>query len=71
MLLEDYVRLHGDKLRALEPDTELTRKLAGWCEVRRALVDERTRARRTSRTQIVSAMRTAPIVSGRTWERPR
>ena len=29
-LLEEFVRLHRDKLRALEPDTELTRKLGGW-----------------------------------------
>jgi transposase len=43
MLLEEYVRLHRDKLRALEPDTELTRKLAGLCENRRHLVDERSR----------------------------
>jgi transposase len=43
MLLEEFVRLHGDKLRALEPDTELTRKLGGLTENRRRLVDERTR----------------------------
>jgi len=43
MLLEEYVRLHGAKLRALRPDTELTRKLAGLVENRRHLVDERTR----------------------------
>src|SRR5437016_6009066 len=43
MLLEEYVRLHRDKLRALEPDTELTRKLAGLCANRRHLVDERSR----------------------------
>jgi transposase len=43
MLLEEYVRLHGAKLRSLEPDTELTRKLAGLVENRRGLVDERTR----------------------------
>src|SRR6266446_1028455 len=42
-LLEEFVRLHGDKLNALEPDTELTRKLAGLVENRRHLVDERTR----------------------------
>ena len=42
-LLEEFVRLHRDKLRALEPDTELTRKLAGLVENRRRLVDERTR----------------------------
>ena len=42
-LLEEFVRLHPDKLRALEPDTELTRKLAGLVENRRRLVDERTR----------------------------
>ena len=39
-LLEEFVRLHRDKLRALEPDTELTRKLAGLVENRRRLVDE-------------------------------
>jgi transposase len=43
MLLEEFVRLHRDKLRALEPDTELTRKLGGLTENRRCLVDERTR----------------------------
>lgn len=43
MLLEEYLRLHSAKLRALEPDTELTRKLAGLVENRRDLVDERTR----------------------------
>jgi transposase len=43
MLLEEYVRLHRDKLRALEPDTVLTRTLAGLVETRRQLVDERTR----------------------------
>lgn len=42
-LLEELVRLHRDKLRALRPDNELTRKLAGWVENRRRLVDERTR----------------------------
>ena len=42
-LLEEFVRLHPEKLRALEPDTELTRKLAGLVENRRHLVDERTR----------------------------
>jgi transposase len=43
MLLEELVRLHRDKFNALEPDTELTRKLAGLVENRRHLVDERTR----------------------------
>jgi len=43
MLLEELVRLHRDKFKALEPDTELTRKLAGLVENRRHLVDERTR----------------------------
>lgn len=43
MLLEEFVRLHGDKLRALEPDTQLTRQLGGLTENRRHLVDERTR----------------------------
>ncbi|MGH8524569.1 MAG: IS110 family transposase, partial [Gammaproteobacteria bacterium] len=42
-LLEEFVRLHADKLRPLRPDTELTRKLAGLVENRRRLVDERTR----------------------------
>src|SRR5438445_1844878 len=42
-LLEEFVRLQRDQLRALEPDTELTRKLAGLVENRRHLVDERTR----------------------------
>jgi transposase len=43
MLLEEYLRLHPARLRPLEPDTELTRKLAGLVENRRGLVDERTR----------------------------
>jgi transposase len=43
MLLEEMIRLHRDKLNPLEPDTELTRKLAGLVENRRHLVDERTR----------------------------
>jgi transposase len=42
-LLEEFLRLHRDKLRRLTPDTELTRKLAGFVENRRHLVDERTR----------------------------
>jgi transposase len=42
-LLEEYVRCHRDKLQALEPDTVLTRTLAGLVETRRQLVDERTR----------------------------
>jgi transposase len=42
-LLEEYVRLHRDKLRALQPDTLPTRTLAGLVETRRQLVDERTR----------------------------
>jgi len=42
-LLEELVRLHSDRLHPLEPDTELTRKLAGLVENRRHLVDERTR----------------------------
>lgn len=43
MLLEELIRLHRDKLKALQPDTELTRTLAGLVENRRRLVDERTR----------------------------
>jgi transposase len=43
MLLEEYLRLHFAKLRPLEPDTELTRKLGSLVENRRDLVDERTR----------------------------
>jgi transposase len=42
-LIEEYVRLHGERLKALEPDDALTRKLGGWAEARRQLVDERTR----------------------------
>ncbi len=42
-LLEEYVRLHRHKLRAIQPDTELTRTIAGLVEARRQLVDERTR----------------------------
>jgi transposase len=54
MLLEEFIRLHRDKLRALEPDTELTRKLGGLTEVRRRLVDERTRVV----NQVHSALKT-------------
>jgi transposase len=43
MLLEEFVRLHGGKLHALAPDTQLTRQLGGLTENRRRLVDERTR----------------------------
>lgn len=43
MLLEELIRLHRDKLKALQPDTQLTRTLAGLVEIRRRLVDERTR----------------------------
>lgn len=43
MLLEEYVRLHRGKLRPLQPDTPLTRTLAGLVEARRQFVDERTR----------------------------
>jgi transposase len=43
MLLEEFLRLHRDKLQALEPDTELTRKLVGLVQNRRHLIDERTR----------------------------
>ena len=42
-LLEEFIRLHRDKLKAFEPDTELTRRLGGLVENRRRLVDERTR----------------------------
>jgi len=42
-LHEEFVRLHRHKLRALVPDTELTRRLSGLVENRRHLVDERTR----------------------------
>jgi transposase len=42
-LIEEYVRLHGQKLQALQPDEALTCKLGGWTEGRRQLVDERTR----------------------------
>jgi transposase len=41
-LLEELLRLHRDRLRALKPDDELTRKLGGFNENRRAIVDQRT-----------------------------
>jgi transposase len=41
-LLEELVRLHRDRLRAFKPDDELTRKLGGFNENRRKLVDQRT-----------------------------
>ena len=43
MLLEEYLRLHMAKVRALEPDTQLTRKIGGLVENRRDLVNDRTR----------------------------
>jgi transposase len=42
-LLEEMVRLHRDRLKALHPDDALTRKIGGLAETRRALVDQRTR----------------------------
>src|SRR5580765_7748204 len=42
-LLEEFVRLHRDRLKAWQPDTELTRKLGGLVLNRRHLVDQRTR----------------------------
>ena len=42
-LLEEFIRLHRAKLKALEPDTELTRQIKGLTENRRRLIDERTR----------------------------
>src|SRR5437868_1898993 len=42
-LLEEFVRLHPQKLRALKPDTELTRKLPGLVENPRYSIDDRTR----------------------------
>jgi len=41
-LIEEFIRLHRQKLKALEPDTQLTRKLAGLVYNRRRLVDQRT-----------------------------
>jgi transposase len=42
-LIEEFIRLHSEKLKALQPDTQLTRKLSGLVQDRRHLVDERTR----------------------------
>ncbi len=41
-LLEEMLRLHRDRLKALRPDDVLTRKIGGLTEVRRRLVDQRT-----------------------------
>jgi len=41
-LLESYLRCHHAELRPIEPDTELTRKLAGLVEIRRGMVGHRT-----------------------------
>lgn len=41
-LIEEFLRLHGEKIKPLQPDDTLTRKIGGWAEVRRQLVDERT-----------------------------
>ena len=42
-LLQELLRLHRDKLRAWQPDDELTRTIALLAEHRRQLVNERTR----------------------------
>jgi transposase len=42
-LIEEFVRLHRDRLKAWQPDTELTRRLGGLVLHRRHLVDQRTR----------------------------
>jgi transposase len=41
-LLEQYLRCHQDQLKALSPDTTLTRRLAGLVEKRRRLVENRS-----------------------------
>lgn len=41
-LLEEFVRLHRDRLHPWQPDTELTRRLGGLVLNRRQLVDQRT-----------------------------
>jgi len=42
-LLAQFLKLHAGQLRAWKPDTEATRKLARYTEIRRKIVDERTR----------------------------
>jgi len=42
-LLAQFLKLHGSQLRAWKPDTQITRKLARLTEIRRKIVDERTR----------------------------
>jgi transposase len=42
-LIEEFVRLHRDRLQPWQPDTELTRRLGGLVFNRRHLVDQRTR----------------------------
>jgi len=41
-MLEEMVRLHRDRLKALQPDDVLTRKIGGLTETRRMLIDQRT-----------------------------
>ncbi len=42
-LLAQFLKLHAEQLRPWKPDTEATRKLARYTEIRRKIVDERTR----------------------------
>ena len=42
-LLAQFLKLHAEQLRPWKPDTEATRKLARYTEIRRKIVDERKR----------------------------
>ena len=69
-LLEEYVRLHRDKLQALEPDTVLTRTLAGLVETRRQLVDERTRLVEQSHSVLKTYYPLAEQILGQQMNKP-
>jgi transposase len=70
MLLEEYVRFHRDKLHALEPDTVLTRTLAGLVETRRQLVDERTRLVEQLHSVLKTCSPLADMILGDQMTRP-
>ena len=69
-LLEEFVRLHREKLNALEPDTELTRMLAGLVENRRRLVDERTRLVNQLHSTVKTYFPLAETLLGRQMHEP-
>ena len=69
-LHEEFIRLHRDKVRALEPDTELTRRLGGLVENRRHLVDERTRFVNQLHSTLKTYYSLAETLLGKTMNQP-